>query len=228
MYRICFILTVIIFLISGSLMAGPVNSQMARPLKSQMVRPVTPQMTGQNNEGEIYYFLNEYIDEDSNEVDIVLEVSTDSTPSSPGSGFEDVTADELNQKGLPTPTECENSATYTDFKEDPLHGYGWGSWITPDWYNGNKRVYCGSYTSRSWVPGYLGIHALTRRKLYPTGVMVTVYEYLYLTWGYYTKLYYRTTYRPTLVYDWYQDGWHWWENNWNPRHIEWSAVYKRW
>jgi hypothetical protein len=166
---------------------------------------------GSLNAQEVHYYLYEYTTDDGKAA-IILEVASDN-PTSPGSEFSEVTADQLHEKGYKTPSESESSADVIDEFEDTEMNWGGSSWIDKGYKNNNttKWVVCGSKTSRSFFegPGTLFVACTTYRAPWnPPGPQRPVFIREYTTWGYWTKLTYPYDYSASRTYWWLQKGRH--------------------
>ncbi|MCS7250366.1 MAG: hypothetical protein N2323_02105 [candidate division WOR-3 bacterium] len=167
-----------------------------------------------SNAENIYYYLYESTDENGNPFAIIVEIWSDK-PTSPGDEFKQVTVEELHNKGYRTPSESEADAQVKDEHEHTDGGYS--SWIYCGYRNWDKYVECGSRTSRSWWPGFLGLEATTmRQRLDRPGPRERVSYHFWETWGYHTKWIYTCIYPSDYMYRWEQYGAHWFNSRRNP------------
>jgi hypothetical protein len=204
MSRIALSLMAILFFLFGSLNAQRVQSE------------------------DIHYYLYEYTDEDGNNAAIIFEIASDN-PTSPGSEFNKVTAEQLHEKGYRTPTESENEAEVIDKGEDATLSYGWSSWVNAGSRQNNtiKWVECGSKTSRGLAnPGWLFVGCTTyvwSGPGHPPPRPVYVNEHL--TRGWYTSLTYYREYSAGYTLYWTQKGRHHWGD---PRNMRYSSASRWW
>lgn len=156
-------------------------------------------------------------------IEVAIPSGYDVPPPEPPEGYEPITLEEIHEKGYLSPSEARTEAEkqgYIDKKEDGEKGCG--SWISAEYVPQQplKRVYCGSYTSRSFWPGKLFLRCQTKRSgqwVYDSGP--------YWTCVWYTSAGYSATYPKTVSFVWDQYGWHRWAHGQTP--VE-SHVYRVW
>lgn len=167
------------------------------------------------NAENIHYYLYESMDENGNPIAIIVEIMGDN-PSSPGNEFTKVTLEELHNKGYRTPSESEADAQIKDEQEVTDGGYS--SWIYTGYRGWDKYVECGSKTSRSVLPGDLGLEAITYRTQLERRQRPRerVSYHYHTTWGWYTKWIYTCRYPSEDIYKWEQEGYHWFNSRRNP------------
>jgi hypothetical protein len=175
---------------------------------------------------DIYYYLYEYTDEDGNKVAIIIEMATDN-PTSPGSEFSEVTADEIHQKGYLTPSESQKQAKIIDEHTDQAGGF-WGSYVnygnTQDQW---KWVDCGSFTGyTSAIVGPVYVRGSTWRQDWPPpSNPILVYELSISRQATWVKVQYHYEYGNPVTFQWTQKGQHHWGNPNNMEHSQASAIW---
>lgn len=119
---------------------------------------------------QVYYFIQTYPPPSPPPEDnawpeaSIVEVWSDSQPEPPSPFHQPITLEELHALGYLSPTEAKNEAKRQGNIDDQVDwDYYWGSYIATELRLGVKRVYCGSYTGRRYVPGPLGLQCKTYR-----------------------------------------------------------------
>jgi len=166
-----------------------------------------------------YYFVKW----DPNSDGIILEMIetlSDSSQTTP-TGFSVSTETEINAAGYMTPSESYASANSEDIDEGVSDGYSWGTWFTCETVSGIKRVYGGSRTGRTWLPGYLYLLARNACVSIPNPwprILFKSDSTYYRTWGWNTQWVYLRQYSSVLTYTWQQKGWHKWSSDGDPQY----------